>query len=619
MKDVRHDTPRDAAAESRAAALEKATLRIHDLHLPFDEAQAVLAALRTGEVDAFVVSATDRPPTVFLLEGANDPYRLLLETLNEGAMTVAQDATILYANKRLAELVARPHEQVLGARLTRFLVPTDAAALTEMLAAKPSNAKREMALVSPGGDVVPVMLSLQIVRGDPSGDPDAFSIVVTDLTPLKAAATALHRANDELEARVLARTEEIARVNDMLRAQIAEGTRLAADLAAVDMRKNEFLSMLAHELRNPISPILTSAEMLRSAARADPSVERLRAVIERQARHLARLVDDLLDLSQITRGVIPLCVQTTELGILLDSVVSAAGPLIAAAGHELTVSSPEGSVHLRADPTRLEQVLVNLLNNAAKYTDRGGRIELSAEVSGDEVVLRVRDNGSGIDKELLPHVFDLFVQGKRPLARSQGGLGIGLTVVKRLVEMHGGRVEVRSDGAGHGTEVVLRLPILSCAPSIRSTNADAPLRAAALPGAALAGDPTKAPASRILVVEDNEDSGEILADLLEAWGFDVRLVQNGEDALVAVAEYHPHAALIDVGLPGLDGLEVARRLRASETEESAPLLIGLTGYGQQRDREAGAEAGFHHYLVKPLRTEVLRQIFDDASILPRAM
>lgn len=530
-------------------------------------------------------------------------------------MTVAQDATILYANRRVAELLARPPEHVLGARLTEFLAHADASALKRMLADRPSSAKREMALLTASGGVVPVMVSMRVVRGEPGGDPDAFTIVVTDLSPLKAAAIALHRANDELEARVIARTEEIARVNDALRAQIAEGTRLAAELAVADMRKNEFLSMLAHELRNPLSPILTSAEMLRSAAGRDQTVERCRAVIERQAKHLAHLVDDLLDLSQITREVIPLRIQDTDVGILIDSVVSAAGPLIVAAGHELTVSVPEKLPLLRADPTRIEQVLMNVLANAAKYTDRGGRIHLSVDVSDDEVILRVKDSGIGIAPDLLPHVFELFVQGKRPLARSQGGLGIGLTVVKKLVDMHGGRVQIRSDGVDRGTEVVIHLPVVARPPAVQTSfpaiRVPAPAPPDTLP-------PPSAPASRILVVEDNEDSGEMLVALLEHWGFDVRLVTNGEDALVAVADYRPQAALIDVGLPGLDGLEVARRLRLRETPDCAPLLIGLTGYGQQRDRERGAEAGFHHYLVKPLRTEVLRKLFDDASLFARS-
>ena len=616
MRDAPVDTSTPPAATGDAPSpVQKALLHVHDLHLPLDEAEDVLAAIRTGEVDALVVSVTNRPPSVFLLEGADDPYRVLLETLNEGAMTVAQDATILYANRRVAELLARPPGQVLGARLTAFLVHADAAALREMLAEKPASAKREMALLTREGVVVPVMVSMRVVRGDPSGDPDAFSIVLTDLSPLKAAAIALRRANDELEARVIARTEEIARVNDALRAQIAEGVRLAAELAVADVRKNEFLSMLAHELRNPLSPILTSAEMLRFAAGRDQTVERCRAVIERQAKHLSHLVDDLLDLSQITREVIPLRIQDTDVGILVDSVVSAAGPLIVAAGHELTVSLPEGLPLLRADPTRLEQVLMNVLANAAKYTDRGGSIHLSAELSGDEVILRVKDSGIGIAPDLLPHVFELFVQGKRPLARSQGGLGIGLTVVKKLVDMHGGKVELRSEGLGCGSEVVIHLPVVARPAAVRSSF---PAIRVPAPPPAESPPPPSAPASRVLVVEDNEDSGEMLVALLEHWGFDVRLVTNGEDALVAVADYRPHVALIDVGLPGLDGLEVARRLRLTETPDCAPVLIGLTGYGQQRDRERGAEAGFHHYLVKPLRTEMLKQIFEDASILPRS-
>lgn len=595
-----------------------ATLRVHDLTILLEEAQQALAAIRNGEVDALVVAREDEAPRVFLLEGEDTAHRALLETLAEGAMTIARDGTILYANRRFAELVDRPLAEVLGASLSAFMAPEGGeVTFSPLVPPASSELKRESALLRPDGATVSVMLSMRAIEGEP----ETCTVVLTDLTALKAAEQALRRANDELEVRVRSRTAELERANAALRDEIAERTRLteelrqtAEELVVADRRKDEFLSMLAHELRNPLSPILTATEMLRFSSGADPSVERHRSVIERQARNLTRLVDDLLDVSRITRRKISLRLQPVRLAAVVESAVEAARPLIDASEHALSVHLPREPVTLRADPTRFEQVIVNLLNNAAKYTEPGGRIDLHAETIDGHVVLRVKDSGAGIAADLLPHVFDLFVQGKRSPARSQGGLGVGLTLVKNLIEMHGGTVEVKSDGSGKGTEVLVRLPLdederasHSSHPGQGDPSGDA---ACAAPEPAVTADEQALPERRVLVVEDNPDVAEGMVDILELWGYRVESVASGEEALRRVETFRPHAALVDVGLPDIDGYEVARRLRRIPTIGDRVLLIGASGYGQERDRRRGTEAGFDHYLVKPVSMDLVRQLLE---------
>ncbi len=445
----------------RPVASELELIVVEDLTLPIDEARDTLRALRTGDVDAVLVSEGGAPPKVFILKGADHAHRVLFERLNEGALTMSADTTILSANPRLAELLGRPLERVLGTPLRRYIAPADAEAFAALLAQAGTGGKGEVSLRNDRGDRISVMLSMSAV-GDSDADP--LAVVATDLRPLKKAQLALVRANDELEARVEgedpgARPGERGALRRDRRARAprerSSGRRQDA-LALADRRKDEFLSMLAHELRNPLAPILTAAAMLRSVAKEEPKVERYRSIIERQVMNLARLLDDLLDVSRITRGTVALRKRQVDLSDVARSAVEASRPLIDARGH-LFVALPARPVPILVDPTRLEQVLVNLLNNAAKYTDRGGRIHLSVETVGEDVTLRVEDDGLGIPADLLPRIFDLFVQGERSLDRSQGGLGIGLTLVKKLVEMHGGRVEARSGGPGKGSAFTVRL------------------------------------------------------------------------------------------------------------------------------------------------------------------
>ncbi len=380
---------------------------------------------------------------------------------------------------------------------------------------------------------------------------------------------------------------------EQTKATAAENARLYAEVREADRRKDEFLAMLAHELRNPLAPVRNALHIMKLAGIDEAAVKRARETAERQILHLTRLVDDLMDVSRITRGKIQLRKQPVELAAIMAGAVEAGRPLIESRRHELTVTFPPAAVRLDADPTRLTQVLANLLHNAAKYTDEGGHIWLAAERQGPEVVIRVRDNGVGIPAEMLPRIFDLFTQLGRSLDRSEGGLGIGLTLVRRLVEMHGGSVHASSLGLGRGSEFVIRLPAL----------AEAPTPAPPHPGG---GSAAGAP-RRILVVDDNADAAESLAMLLRLKGHDVRTAHDGAAALDVARTFGPQVVLLDIGLPGMDGYEVARRLRREEGLKGV-LLVALTGYGQEEDRRRSREAGFNRHLVKPVEPGALNEV-----------
>ncbi|HVR97214.1 MAG TPA: ATP-binding protein [Thermoanaerobaculia bacterium] len=367
-----------------------------------------------------------------------------------------------------------------------------------------------------------------------------------------------------------------------------------ADLATADQRKDEFLAMLAHELRNPLAAISSAGHVLgQTRSAVDPQAAELAAVIGRQTRHLTRLVDDLLDVSRFTRGKIELHKGLIELRHVVQGAVETTRPLIERRRHDLTIALPDEPLWLEADATRLAQVLANLLHNAAKFTEPGGHIALTVGRQGGEVAVAVRDDGSGIDPALLPRIFDLFVQEDRSLARSHGGLGIGLTLVRSLVEKHGGRVEAYSEGPGRGSELTVHLPLC---PGPQQTIPAAPQVEAA-------GEPP----SRILVVEDNADTADALAELLRLWGHEVTVVHDGLMALEAARNVRPEVVLLDIGLPGMDGYEVARALRSLGSLDGA-LLIALTGYGQDSDRHRSQLAGFDHHMVKPVDVPRLRQI-----------
>jgi PAS domain S-box-containing protein len=378
---------------------------------------------------------------------------------------------------------------------------------------------------------------------------------------------------------------------------ITDRKRAEEALKEADRLKDEFLATLAHELRNPLGPISNAVQILRLTGGKGQANERVQETLERQVRHMIRLVDDLLEVSRITRGKLELRKERVELTAVVASALEASRPLIEAAGHELTVTLPPDPVMLEADPVRLAQVLVNLLNNAAKYTDQGGRIWLTAEQRGNEVVVRVRDTGIGLPAEMLPHIFEMFTQVDRSSRHAQGGLGIGLTVVRSLVHMHGGSAHAHSAGPGQGSEFTVRLPLapaLPRGPQGRGQPVDGSLSKALLK-------------CRILVVDDSRDEAESLAMLLNLMGSDVRVAHDGPAALEAMSSYQPAVVLLDIGMPGMDGYEVARRARRQPGLKDVT-LIALTGWGQEEDRRRCREAGFDHHLVKPVDLEALQAL-----------
>lgn len=450
--------------------------------------------------------------------------------------------------------------------------------------------------------------------------PREFTEADTRLLQLVADRVALAIDRARLFGEAQQELSERQRLADELRLRMAE-------LREADQRKDEFLATLAHELRNPLAPLLTAVPLLR-AGDAERR-ERLIGIVQRQATHLAHLVDDLLDVSRITRDQIALKPRLMSVGAAIVDAVQASRPLIEARGHRLSVSIPPEPIYVHADPTRLEQIVVNLLNNAAKYTEPGGEIGIRVEtgLEGETpdrstVRIHVRDTGRGIPPEMLPQVFELFTQVDPSLDRAQGGLGLGLTLVRRLAEMHGGSVSVRSEGLGHGTEFVVTLPVVrEVAPVPLSGVGEGGLRAHP------PGPPPSDPSTRVLVVDDNMDAAQTLAELLELWGYTVEVAYDGPAALSAAAAFRPDVVLLDIGLPGLDGYEVARRMRlqpapaaaGAEASPSAgaaaprpkPRIIALTGYGQPEDQRRAREAGFDRHVTKPVDPDRLRELLEE--------
>jgi signal transduction histidine kinase len=394
--------------------------------------------------------------------------------------------------------------------------------------------------------------------------------------------------------------ELVATVKSLLRLRHAERElRQRADqLAEADRRKDEFLAMLAHELRNPLAAIMTAIGILERKPTTDSKEARMRSIINRQTHHLSRLVDDLLDVSRITRGKVELRRARLDLCDMLRQVLALMRPV--AEGRELRLETtlPEHPLWLEADSTRLEQVFTNLLDNAAKYTDAGGSIRLEVFQEGGEggarAVVRITDTGIGIPAHKLPTIFELFAQADESLERSRGGLGIGLTLVRNLVEMHGGVVYATSGGAGHGSEFVVKLPLATPLPALERASGSRPER------------PRH---RRILLVEDNSDARQALKDLLEMWGHQVQVAQDGLGGVAVALREQPELALVDIGLPGLDGYSVAQELRSRVGQDIR--LVAITGYGGSEDRYKALQAGFDHHLVKPVKPDELNRLLTE--------
>jgi two-component system CheB/CheR fusion protein len=421
----------------------------------------------------------------------------------------------------------------------------------------------EVRIVRPDGKIVWLLVRGQASYGE-SNEPLLVSGVYIDITERK-------RLAGEVEMRV-------------------------TELRELDHRKDEFLAMLAHELRNPLAPMKNAAQILRIPSISPAQAEWCREVIDRQVRQMTRLLDDLLDVSRITRNRLQFRFERIELRKIIEDAIEESGPLIEAGRHQLSVELPHDLGILNADPARLTQVFSNLLNNSAKYTGSGGDIYLGAKREGQTVVVSVKDFGMGIAPELLPRVFDMFSRGDSPGTSSQSGLGLGLTLAKRLVEMHHGSIEAKSQGLGKGSEFIVRLPLMQGdgGPAVESRSSE-PQN----------GQVPK----RILVVDDREPQAQSLAMLLRSMGHEVRVANDGPSALDAAADFLPEVGLVDIGLPGMSGYELARRLR-EQPQLKNMLLIAQTGWGRDEDRQRSEEAGFDYHLTKPIDYEALFRLLD---------
>jgi len=513
---------------------------LEELRARLAEAEDTLQAIRNGEVDALLI-ADGEGERVYTLRGADASYRELIEQMHEGAVTLTTQGDIIYANRGFARLVDVPLEQVIGSSIDRFVDADDLDTLHTLLQVGAGTLRS--CLHSTGTTQLDVHLSVSYVTVD---QVERRTLIVTDMSTL-------------------------------------------AKVQRESQSKDEFLAMLAHELRNPLAPIRTGLQVLRLNP-GEEAAERTREMMDRQIAHMVRLIDDLLDVSRVSRGKIELKKELLDLKTIVSLAVETSLPLIEAGRHELSVQLPHEPLPIEADPTRMGQVFSNLLNNAAKYTPDGGRLALTARRMGHEVAVTVTDNGVGIPGALLPQVFEMFSQVGRNLDRAQGGLGIGLTLVRRLTEMHGGTVTAASPGTGRGSTFTVRIPLA----------VEAPAADLEPPPGVVASD--TAQQLRVLVVDDNVDGAQTLSLLVRMHGHETALAHNGPDALKVIARFRPELAFVDIGLPGLNGYELARRVRANEIDGPgrAMMLVALTGWGSEDDKVRAAAAGFDRHLTKPV-------------------
>ena len=704
-----------------AATIEKLKHELAEARAQLAEAEATLEAIRSGEVDALVVSGA-QGEQIYTLKDADRPYRVLIEEMQQGAVTLDADGTILFANRRLTELLHIPHERLLGSALRKYVYHDDQPSYDALLSAGlAGNAEGEISIQPAGHERVPVYLAITALPLE-SGIAGAL---VTDLTAKKrhdarrlrlveehAARVAAEHGRALLEAsegRERARALELETLMEAVPAAVCvahdpecrtvtgngglfemlrlphgansalggeemqrsthlkikrdgaeipvrelplqlaaaqgvevrnatidlhfdDGTvrhvyghatplrnpdgsvrgaigafvditdrkRAEEALKEADRRKDEFLATLAHELRNPLAPMRNALEILRLHGDREEQAAQTRLTIERQLKMLVRLVDDLLDVSRISTGKIELRMQRVDLISALNSSIDVCRPHIESCGHAVSLALPQYPLWVDADATRLAQTFANLLDNAAKYTPQGGIIRVTAGREGNCATVSIADTGIGIAPEMLGRIFDLFTQVDPSVERSFGGLGIGLTLVRRLVELHGGIIEAKSAGTGQGSEFVMRIPL-----AVQQQDAaSAPTRE----------DRKQAESAnfRILVVDDNVDAAETLATLLELTGHDVRIAYDGPSALQAAAAQKPEVIFLDIGLPQMNGYEVAQRLR-NDRQFDQTYVVALSGYGSTVDQGRSLKAGFDLHIVKPIEPDQLAAVLTSAQ------
>ena len=547
-------------------ANENSRAEIDQLRQRLEEAEETLRAIRSGAVDALVVEGGDGE-RVYTLEGADRPYRLFVEQMQQAAITLNADGVIAYCNQRFADLLDRPHEQLTGTALRDFIAPGEKPFYDGLLKlGLAGTGEGEAQLQKAGGTLIPAFLTINALPPDTGV---AVGVLVTDLTT--------QRRHEKLAAAVEA-------------------------LREADRRKDEFLAMLAHELRNPLTPIRYALQILQLNDGDAAEVKSMSEIMDRQVSQMVRLIDDLLDVSRISRGKIELRTGLVELALVVSHALEAARPACEGGGVRMTFTLPSDPIYLEGDPARLAQVVGNLLNNACKFTQDGGHVRVTVERESGQAVLRVRDTGIGISADQLLRIFEMFTQIDTSLERSQSGLGIGLTLVKNLVELHGGTIEARSAGIGHGSEFVVRLP-LAAGPIQRE-----------LPPTWSGGEKAATPL-RLLVVDDNRDSAKSLTMLLKISGHEVYVAYDGLEAVEAAATCRPDVILLDIGLPKINGFEAARLIRKEPWGRDV-VIVALTGWGQPEDLIRSADAGFNSHMVKPVDYQALMKLLTEVQPTP---
>jgi PAS domain S-box-containing protein len=508
--------------------------------------------------------------------------KAIVDTAVDGIITIDEHGTVESINPAAERIFGYPRADVVGRNVAMLMTEGDrehhASSIENYLRGEPpkiAGTIREVVGRRHDGTTFPMELSVGESR---LGDRKIFTGIVRDITAYKKAARERTQLLAELEAE-------------------------RALLKEADQRKDQFLAVLAHELRNPLAPISNAAQIMKVDGLRGANFRWSLDVIESQVKQMTHLIDDLLDVSRITRGKIVLQKAPVALGEVVDLAIEATRPLLQECRHHLTVELPPTPVQLDVDAARLAQVLSNLINNAAKYTDPEGEIHLAVDILGPEIEIRVRDNGIGIAPELLPKIFDMFVQADQSPSRARGGLGIGLTLVRSLVEQHGGRVFARSDGPSQGSEFVIRLPF---DPNLHQEN----------PSSLTASDEavTPVPPHRVLIVDDNRNHAISLGALLRSLGQEVLVAYEGHTAVELASAHRPDLMLVDIGLPGIDGYEVARRCKATKGLEQT-ILVAMTGYGKDEDRRRSREAGFDVHFVKPIVLEELRHFLEQSDVL----
>lgn len=521
----------------------------------YEEAAETVRAIRAGEVDAVLVN----PDRVYMLGSADLPYRLLVEGMSEAAATLNAEGALLACNRRFEDLVREGSHALLGRPIRMYVAPESHARLERLLQEGIAGAAEEnLVLMRSGGALIPVSLRASAVREGALG----VCLLLTDRSEQRY----FHELKQTQKA-----------------------------LREADRKKDEFLATLAHELRNPLAPIRNALEILKVKAGPEPEVSAARAVIERQLQNMTRLLEELLDVSRIGRQKLQLQKETIELKIVIEAALETSRPVVEAAGHRLEVLLPEGLVFVRADAVRLAQVFSNLLNNAANYTEQGGQVSISTERTRDRIAVKVKDNGIGISADDLPHIFAVFSQSRPSSPRSRTGLGIGLSLAKGLVELHGGTIEAHSEGNGRGSEFIVRLPVARSGAG------------AAESGAAEDRELELVVSRRVLVVDDYPDNADSLTLLLKLMGHEVTTAYDGEQALHMAESDRPEVVIVDIEMPKLSGHEVCRQIRERDWGRQV-LFIALSGWGQARDRDSSRKAGFDHHLVKPADPAQLRDL-----------